>query len=266
MFIRFVMFTWKALFTIPLELRYSLFLSIILCIYPFISQAQEISQESERGLSFIQNINPKEYKAHAQNWSVTQDNRGIVYIGNGNGLLEYDGSTWRVIPMPNKSVVRSVDIDREGKIYVGAHAELGYLSPDSIGVMHFYSLLDHIGIENRNFNNVWNVHTTPQGTYFRTSSHLFLWSDKHMEVWKLKDAFHKSYYELISEGIIPQSFADPRHTFAIGLEYGLLKPDPNKWNPKFAIGLGTLNSLSGEPDTDNELLFNFGLIIDSPYK
>jgi hypothetical protein len=73
-------------------------------------------------------------------------------------------------------------------------------------------------------------------------------------------------YELISEGFIPDggSFDSPRHTFALGFEYDVIKPDPSKWSPKIALSLGTLNSLAGGSEDDNVLFFNFGIKINSP--
>ena len=73
-------------------------------------------------------------------------------------------------------------------------------------------------------------------------------------------------YELLSEGIIPTSLENPRHTFSVGMEYGLRKQNQEEWIPKLAFSLGTLNSLTGEPDTDNVFIFNLGLKINSPYK
>lgn len=74
-------------------------------------------------------------------------------------------------------------------------------------------------------------------------------------------------YELISEGFFPESesFENPRHAFAIGFEYDLKKPDPMKWSPKIALGIGTLNSLAGGSEDPNIFIINFGLKINSPY-
>lgn len=72
-------------------------------------------------------------------------------------------------------------------------------------------------------------------------------------------------YELLSDNFIPESLKDPRHTYALGLEYSLTKPDYQKWNPKVAISIGTLNSIVGG-EGDNALIFNLGLIVNSPYK
>ena len=146
------------------------------------------------GTPFIQNYSAKEYQGHQQNWSMLQDDRGVVYIGNLPGALEFDGSKWRSISTANNSVVRSMDQDSTGRIYIGAHSDLGYLAPDSAGAMQYYSLLDHIPEAERTFTNVWKVHATPDGIYFRTSTHLFRWAEGNMEVWKPETQFHRSFW------------------------------------------------------------------------
>ncbi|MCX6334231.1 MAG: hypothetical protein NT092_08005, partial [Bacteroidia bacterium] len=55
--------------------------------------SQSFSQES--GRTFIRNFPPEEFKAATQNWNVIQDKRGILYFSNIEGLLEYDGVSWR---------------------------------------------------------------------------------------------------------------------------------------------------------------------------
>ena len=59
------------------------------------------AQSDQAGMPFIKNFSPQEYEQHPQNWAILQDNRGIIYIGNGNGVIEYDGEEFRLIEMPN---------------------------------------------------------------------------------------------------------------------------------------------------------------------
>lgn len=70
----------------------------------------------EVGRPFIRNYPPKEYGALPQNWAIMQDLRGVMYFGNWNGVLEYDGATWRLISTPNKSGVRSFAMDEHGRV------------------------------------------------------------------------------------------------------------------------------------------------------
>ncbi|MFZ1800524.1 MAG: hypothetical protein WAU24_11725 [Chitinophagaceae bacterium] len=85
------------------------------CICPVIVW----SQSSAAGKPFIINWLPKEYKASAQNWSIAQDKRGVIYVGNNDGLLEYDGVTWRQLDFAENSFTRSLAIGADNNIYIG---------------------------------------------------------------------------------------------------------------------------------------------------
>ncbi|GAC1310624.1 MAG: hypothetical protein NVSMB24_28250 [Mucilaginibacter sp.] len=60
-----------------------------------------------------------DYNAGLQNRSIAQDKNGILYFANSEGLLSYDGTYWKLYPLPNKTIVRSVDIGSDDKVYVG---------------------------------------------------------------------------------------------------------------------------------------------------
>jgi hypothetical protein len=72
--------------------------------------------------------------------------------------------------------------------------------------------------------------------------------------------------EYISESFVPSTLENPRHTFALGFEYCLRDPSPDKWDPKLALSIGTLNSLGGDPEESSLLFFNLGFKINTPYK
>ncbi len=143
----------------------------------------------EAGRPFLRNYNPKEYGAAFNYWAIAQDQRGVMYFGNWNGVLEYDGVSWRLISTPNRSGVRSLAVNENGVIYVGAVGDLGYLAPDSLGDMQFVSLLDHVKPENREFNEVWYSYATAQGVYFRTDRILLRWANNRMQTWKPRTSF-----------------------------------------------------------------------------
>ncbi|MCK5056420.1 MAG: response regulator, partial [Candidatus Aminicenantes bacterium] len=131
----------------------------------------------------IKNYSPKEYNNSAQNWSIIQDNRGIIYIGNQGGLLEFDGVSWRSIAVPN-SLVRSLAIDNNGIVYIGGKNEIGFLTTDLKGALLYESLRGQLDNNLRNFSMVWQTHSTEEGIYFHTSKFLFRWNSKEMKVWQ----------------------------------------------------------------------------------
>ncbi len=169
------------------------------CLLPALLLSQTPAHEPapsywrEAGLPHLRNYTPKEYSGDAQNWSITQDQRGVMYFGNYTGVLEYDGVNWRLMRVKNGSVVRALDRDARGTIYVGAGGELGYLAPDAFGQLQYVSLCDSIPQEHRAFADIAKVHATSAGVYFQALDWLFRWSHSRMRVWKPVSPFHLSF-------------------------------------------------------------------------
>ena len=87
----------------------------------------------------ISNFEKKKYNAGTQNWQVKQDRTGRMYFANNEGVLSFDGNYWSLYPLPNKTIVWSIELGAN-KIYVGGQDEMGYLSPDANGKLAFSSL------------------------------------------------------------------------------------------------------------------------------
>jgi signal transduction histidine kinase/CheY-like chemotaxis protein/ligand-binding sensor domain-containing protein len=109
----------------------------------------------------------KDYDLQPQNWWVLQDKRGIIYVGNNVGLLEFDGTSWREIEIPNL-MVRSMAMDDAGTLYIGGNNEIGCLVPNSTGTWQYISLLDQLEDDKKKFSNVWKTYVTRDGVYFQT--------------------------------------------------------------------------------------------------
>src|SRR4051812_33772747 len=93
----------------------------------------------DTGLYAFETYGAEQYGATPQNWAIAQDNRGIMYFGNTDGVLEFDGFTWRFIKA--NGGVRALAVSRAGTVYVGgAGNDFGYLKPDSRGLLQFVSL------------------------------------------------------------------------------------------------------------------------------
>ena len=148
------------------------------------------------GFKYFKNYSPEKENTHiqSQNWFILQDKRGIIFVGNHGGVLEFDGISWRLISVPN-NVVRSMTIDDTGRIYVGGKDEIGFLAPGSKGTLQYVSLLDHLKDNRRNFSDVWRTNSTKEGIYFRTSKFLFRWNSnsKQMKVWESESLFYASF-------------------------------------------------------------------------
>jgi len=156
----------------------------------------QASQDGDIGIPFLSNYTPKEYNGSAQNWSILQDKRGVMYFGNGDtGVLEFDGVEWRPITTSNNSTVRALAMGSNDTIYVGAVGEFGYLAPDPLGNLQYCSLLHHVLEEDRDFSDVWVVHPTDDGIYFYTDNIIFRLNNGEVKTWRPKmDTFFLSFH------------------------------------------------------------------------
>jgi signal transduction histidine kinase/DNA-binding response OmpR family regulator len=156
-----------------LKIRTFLFYLIILEILPGFPQLLQSS-----GIKYLTNYTPKNNHYQAQNWAVRQDKRGIIYLANQGGLMEFDGVSWRHIPVPNR-VVRSMAIDDTppyGAIYIGGNNEIGYVAPDNKGKLQYVSLRDRLPQDIPNFSDVFATHWLGKKIYFQTAKLLFRWN------------------------------------------------------------------------------------------
>ncbi len=174
-------------------------------LFPQFTNAQS---ESEKGLPFITNYSPKNYKAFPQVWSVLEDESGIMYFGTQNDLLEYDGVKWRKIKFRDSTganlgtVIRSMAKNKNGTIFYGGFGDLGYLDFDSLGQRRSNSLLKLVPFANRNFLDIWSSYATESGIYFQSREYIFRLDDKKVEagekpmvkVWAPKTKFMYSFY------------------------------------------------------------------------
>jgi DNA-binding CsgD family transcriptional regulator len=127
------------------------------------------------GLPLVRNFHTVEYKAGIQNWDIAQDKRGMLYIANNFGLLEYDGDRWELYRVLNGTKVRSVAIDARGRIFVGCQRDFGYFFPDSRGRLMYTSLADSLPAQYRDFDETWSVYIDNDKVYFCTFENIFLY-------------------------------------------------------------------------------------------
>ena len=125
------------------------------------------------GLPDVVNYSKQSYSAGLQNWDIRQDKNGIIYIANNEGLLSFDGRNWKLFPLPNKTIVRSVEIGTDNRIYVGGQDELGYFIPGKNGSLQYHSMISAIPEKDRNFGDVWDIVSFQKSIFFRSINKIF---------------------------------------------------------------------------------------------
>ncbi|MDD8012364.1 MAG: diguanylate cyclase [Acidobacteriota bacterium] len=147
----------------------------------------------EKGDPLLRNFLPRDYGAFFQNWCVVQDRRGLIYVGNNSGILEYDSVRWRLIRTERGTMVRSMALDGNGRIYVGAQGEFGYLAPNAMGKMDYVSLMDRIRPEDRKISDIWSICFLENRVYFQAFERLFCLQGDKVQVWRPSQVFQSAF-------------------------------------------------------------------------
>lgn len=111
------------------------------------------------------------YEAGAQNWAFQQDETGTVYVANNEGLLTFNGAFWRVNPLPNSTILRSIALGRDNQLFAGGQDEIGYYEPDQVGRLAYRSLVGLIPEQNRQFADIWHIVTAGSEVFFSVVWH-----------------------------------------------------------------------------------------------
>lgn len=108
------------------------------------------------------------YGAASQNWSVSSDSQGTIYFANHNGLLEFDGTTWQLYQLPNKSILRSVKVYSDSLIFTSGYMELGYWKPDQYGSLQYFSLNSKAKKHFKQNIEFWNIVSSKETVFFQS--------------------------------------------------------------------------------------------------
>ncbi|MDF2188025.1 triple tyrosine motif-containing protein [Paraflavitalea sp. CAU 1676] len=148
-------------------------LLLILLVVAYTCQGQNTI-----GLPEIINYSKHIYGGGTQNWDIQQDVNGIMYFANNEGMLSFDGTHWRIYPLPNKTIVRSIAIGRDRRIYAGGQDEIGYFSPDSTGTLRYTSLKHLIPDKERSFADIWDIIPYGSDVFFRSIHKILQYTNK----------------------------------------------------------------------------------------
>ena len=155
---------------------WALMAAILALIFSGEKSFSQTADQSEKGIYIHRQYMTSEYDGHTQSWAVTEDDNGLIYIGNGNGLLEYDGVEWKMIEVAGVQVALSLALGENGKLYVGSVNDFGVIEADSLGRSVFSSMVPEVPDELADFEDVWETVAYSEGVLFRTRTAVFHYS------------------------------------------------------------------------------------------
>ncbi|NRF41597.1 triple tyrosine motif-containing protein [Pedobacter foliorum] len=190
---------------------------IIFFIFCFLSVSATADDIKSIGVPYIQNYPKSVYLSGNQNWSIAKGKNGVMYFGNTQGLLTYDGKYWQQYEMPNRQIVRSVATGDNDIIYTGSFGEFGYWKVDNKR-LKYTSLINLIPKEYKMNDEIWKIYVDGKRIIFQSFSSLYIYNDNKISVVKIPafflflhkvdkrfilEALGKGLYELEGNNLIP---------------------------------------------------------------
>ncbi|WP_316791437.1 two-component regulator propeller domain-containing protein [Pedobacter frigoris] len=183
----------------------------LLAVFCFISVTTLADEIKSIGVPYIQNYPKSVYLSGNQNWSITKDKNGIMYFGNAQGLLTYDGRYWQQYQMPNQQIVRAVAADEQGIIYAGGFGEFGFWSNKNRH-LSYTSLTKLIPKPFSIKDEIWKIHIDGKRVIFQSFSSIYIYENQKIAVIKGPSAFlflhkvgSKFYVEALGKGLFELS-------------------------------------------------------------
>ncbi|MCF3649772.1 hybrid sensor histidine kinase/response regulator [Synoicihabitans lomoniglobus] len=150
-----------------------------LLLLAFSAGVRASAATDELGIPVVDAFSVRDYGAHNQNWTAVQDAAGVLYVGNKDRVLAYDGQSWQSIPTGGL-FIRGLAVDATDRIWVGGVDELGYLEPDGAGSRRYVSLREHLPVNAEGLHQFFFTLALSHGVYFAGDGGLLRWHDNEL--------------------------------------------------------------------------------------
>lgn len=143
------------------------------------------------GIPQIKYFNRSDYNAGTQNWCISQANNGLIYIANNFGIMEHDGTEFRLLPPFSQSVTRAV-LAVGDRVYVGANDEFGYYERINGIDFEYFSINKKYGIDE--IGDFWGIFEYNDLIVFQSEKALCLYKpDSGVEIVKARSRIPNAF-------------------------------------------------------------------------
>jgi signal transduction histidine kinase/DNA-binding response OmpR family regulator/ligand-binding sensor domain-containing protein len=177
-------------------------------VFVLLLQIVQANEYSQIGLPVSKVFDMKEHGGSGQNWALTQARNGLIYVGTGTGITEWDGEQWQYYATPNRTRIRAIAQWQDQGLYVGTIDDLGVYLADDYGRLTYRSLIADWTPEQHQFGEIWSVAANKQGVAFISNQHVYFWDGKQVTI--IADApggRHRIF--ALDEGFVYKAANDP---------------------------------------------------------
>ncbi len=161
-------------------------LTLWICMIPIMGQNLRLPIST-----YTNKVYGRDYEA--TNYCILTDHRNLVYAGNANGIMEYDGTEWRFIEVRQGAYVTSMALAPNGTIYIGAEQEFGLLLTNQRGSLEYRSLSQLLPDKDRYFSDIWSTHANKNLTAFQAEECMYILRGDSIQSIYPNTTFHTSF-------------------------------------------------------------------------
>lgn len=157
----------------------------------------------------IEKYATEDYGGGNQNWMISQAPNKIIYVANNDGLLEFNGASWKIYPSPNNTIIRAVNVIND-RIYIGCYMEFGYWEKDDFGILKYNSLVPYLDVDMIDDEHFWNIITYDELIIFQSFNRIYFFDtiknkfniiSSNNQITKIFKADNVFYYYILNEGL-----------------------------------------------------------------
>jgi ligand-binding sensor domain-containing protein len=175
-----------------------LLLAVFLLLLAALPQAGEAQSPptasgNEPGAPFVQHYSTRELGYDVTNWCAARDSRGILWVGNSFGLVEYDGVDWRIVESANNTPVYAVECADDGTVYFGLRGAFGRLRYDRAGKPSMELLSDLLPEDAPILTEFSQIHRINGYVYFISAEAACRWDGEECTVFPARHPIGRSF-------------------------------------------------------------------------
>lgn len=168
---------------------------------------------SQRGDHFVRNYLPHEYEASSNNSGICQNDEGLIFVANNNGVLIYDGRNWERCEHDEVSM-SAIGRTAAGVIVAGTvEGDIATIEKDARGRFTYRSLFGTLPAKQRPQEIIRQIVTVDDITYFISSDALVEYRGGNLRIYRPQGSFH------------PRLMVMGHHVYLIDTEGGLFALD-----------------------------------------
>ncbi len=151
--------------------------------------AAEVPNPRFTGAAFTRTWLADDYGAAPANRAILQHpQNGFIYVGNGAGVLEFDGARWRLLPVPGGLAVSALAVDGRGRIWFATDDDVGCFQADEVGELRAVSARPRLPAGEPSIFPLGSCLATHEGVYFANRDRIFRFGadDAPARIWRFE--------------------------------------------------------------------------------